>query len=63
MNHEITEINRLEQDRDDLIRALDWLHDNTLKHIQCEDRRKYMAGVENALDRAWEILEEMKQSK
>lgn len=54
------EINQLKQDKEDLIRALEWLHLNVLKHMASSDIRHNKTGVEHALDRAWEILESMK---
>lgn len=51
------ETNRLKDDREDLIRALSWLHDTAiLHHLDCESQTEFG----NALDRAWETLESMK---
>lgn len=51
--------NQLEQDKEDLIRALSWLHQTAAVHyLGCEKQSEFG----DALDRAWETLEAMRKT-
>ena len=50
-------------DREELIRALDWLHSSASAHLKQDTaigRELAKQTLEHALDRAWEMLEETK---
>ena len=50
-------------DREDLVRALEWLHNSASAHLRQDTamgRELAKQTLEHALDRAWEMLNETK---
>lgn len=56
-------MNAQHNDREDLIRALDWLHNSASVHLRQDTaigKELAKQALEHALDRAWEILQATK---